>query len=80
MRVAVVAFTTARKVYIKLYSINRTFLPAVGAERIALELEFFQLRLKSIEIHAKVHHRPKKHITTDAAENVEVEGLQGAQG
>ena len=43
MRVAVamIAFPAIRKVYIKLYAINRTFLPAISAKGIALELEFF---------------------------------------
>ena len=41
MAVAMIAFAAIRQMHIKLHPINRTFLPAISAKGIALELEFF---------------------------------------
>ena len=75
MTVAVIAFTTIRQMHIKFYPINRAFLPAIGAERVALELEFLQFLFQRIKIHAQIDHRAQKHVAADAAEDVEVKGF-----
>ena len=72
MTVAMIALATIRKVYIKLYAINRALLPAIGTECIAIELELFELRFQRIKVHPQIKHCPKKHITTNAAKDIEV--------
>ena len=70
MTVAMVAFAIIRKVYIKLYAINRALLPAIGTECIAIELQLFELRFQCIEIHAQIDHCAQKHVAADATENI----------
>ena len=79
MTVAMVAFAIIRKVYIKLYAINGTLLPAIGTECIAFKLELFELCLQCIKVHTKVDHCPQKHIATNATEDVEIKGLHVTQ-
>ena len=79
MTVAVISFTTVRQMHIKLYSINRAFLPAIGTECIAIELELFELRFQRIKVHPQIDHCTQKHVATNATENIEVKGLHVAQ-
>ena len=41
MAVVMVAFTTTREMHIKFHPINRTFLPAIGTERVTLQSQLF---------------------------------------
>ena len=75
VRMGMIALAAAREVHIKLHSINGAFLPAIGAERVALELELLQLRLQRLEVRAQINHRAQKHIAANAAENIEVKSL-----
>jgi hypothetical protein len=42
---------------------------------IAVEVELFQFVLELVRINAEIEHRADKHISADAAEDVEVEGF-----
>ena len=79
MTVAMIAFVAIGQMHIKFYPINGTLLPAIGAKCVAIELEFLELCFQRIKVHAKIDHGPQKHIATNAAKNIEIQGLHAGE-
>ena len=76
MRVlVVVVFMVMREVNVKFYAGDGRFLLARDMQVIAVELEFHQLAFEPLRVHAEVQQRGDKHVTGDAADEVEIEGF-----
>ena len=57
---------------IELYAADAGLLTSLDMDVPAVQLELFQFVFERRRVKAQVDHRAKKHIATDAAENIEV--------
>ena len=62
---------------VELHALDAHFLLPRRVQVVAVEGHLFQLTLQGAELDAEVQQRAKKHVTADAAEEVEVEGFHG---
>src|SRR6266567_3898520 len=70
VRVIMLAF----QMHIKFHSFNAGALLSGNVEMVFLQPEFSQFMLELGEIDPQIQQRPKKHVSTNPAENVEVNG------
>ena len=57
---------------IELHAADARLLASRDMDVPAVKIEFFQLVFERLSVKTQVDHRAKKHVATDAAENVEV--------
>ena len=63
------------EVNIKFGSSDTAFCPAGSVKVVALELELLQLGFQAVRIRSQIDQRAHKHVTADAANEVEIEGF-----
>jgi hypothetical protein len=71
VRMAMVVF----EMNIELRAFNLKPFGPFGVQVIPVEMELFEFVLELVKINTKIQHRADKHITANAAEDVEVEGF-----
>ena len=52
-------------------------LPTRGVKVEAIQTEFGEFPVQSVQIKAEIDQRAQEHVTADPAENIQVEGLHG---
>jgi len=63
----------ALEVHVELYSLDRRLVLPGGMEVVPTEAEFAEFYVEISEFHAEVEHGSDEHVTTDSAENVQIQ-------
>ena len=66
------------QVNIELNPLNARFALASGMQVVTLEIELGEFGFQVVEVEAQVEHGTQEHVTTDSAENIEIQGLHGS--
>jgi hypothetical protein len=61
-----------REVNVELHSFDGGFVSAGNVQVVTIKLQILQLVLQSVRIDAKIEQRADKHITADAAEDIQI--------
>ena len=68
-------FMSVRQMDIELHAFDVRFLPSGSMNMVTSKIELGQFILELVDLDAQIDQRAEKHVSADAAENIQVKGL-----